>query len=74
MASGLKTLKEIAPLVSRVEVIHNPELIPQLLILKVIQDVATAVGVDVIAAGVHDGTESRRNRSRDRVRQEEQAG
>jgi putative tryptophan/tyrosine transport system substrate-binding protein len=50
-------LKEIAPQLSRVAVIYNPELTPQLLLLKAIQNAAIAVRTDVIAAAVHDGTE-----------------
>jgi putative ABC transport system substrate-binding protein len=50
----LETLKEIAPHVARVAVIHNPEIVPQLLMLKSIEAVAPSMSVNVIAAGVHD--------------------
>jgi putative ABC transport system substrate-binding protein len=53
----LETLKEIAPHVARVAVIHNPEIAPQLLTLKSIEAVAPSRGVNVIAAGVHDGVD-----------------
>jgi ABC-type uncharacterized transport system substrate-binding protein len=56
----LKVLKDVAPHVMRVTVIHNPDSVPHAGTLRAIEAVASEAGVKVIAAGVRDAAEIER--------------
>jgi len=57
---SLEVLKEIAPQVTRVAVILNPEQIPQAWMWRAIEAVAPSFRVQLTAAGVHDSAEIER--------------
>jgi putative ABC transport system substrate-binding protein len=54
---SLEVLKEVAPRVTRVAVIFNPEQKLQLGMLRAIEEAAPSFGVQVTAAGVRNATE-----------------
>jgi putative ABC transport system substrate-binding protein len=54
---SLEVLKEIAPHVTRVAVILNPEQIPQAWMWRAVEAVAPSFRVQLTAAGVHDSAE-----------------
>ena len=57
---SLEVLKEIAPQVTRVAVILNPEQTPQAWMWRAIETVAPSFRVQLTAAGVHDSAEIER--------------
>jgi ABC-type uncharacterized transport system substrate-binding protein len=56
----LELLKEVAPHITRVAVLFNPEQIPQAGMLRAVEAVAPSVGVRVTAAAVRDAAEIER--------------
>jgi putative ABC transport system substrate-binding protein len=50
----LEVLREIAPHITRVAVLSNPQTEPRSLFMNVIETAAAAVGVEALAADVHD--------------------
>jgi putative ABC transport system substrate-binding protein len=55
-----ETLKEIAPGITRMAVVLNPDQSPQIGMLRAIEAVAPSLGVRLTAAGVHDAAEIER--------------
>ncbi len=53
----LEMLKEVAPRITRVAVLFNPEQIPQAGMLRAVEAVAPSVGVQLAAAAVRDAAE-----------------
>jgi putative ABC transport system substrate-binding protein len=53
----LELLKEIAPGVARIAVLHNPIQSPQVALLHTIESAAASAGVQVTASGVRDAAE-----------------
>ena len=56
----LEMLKEVAPHITRVAVLFNPEQIPQAGMLRAVEAVAPSVGVQLMAAAVRDAAEIER--------------
>ena len=56
----LEMLKEVAPQITRVAVLFNPEQIPQAGMLRAVEAVAPSVGVQLTAAAVRDAAEIER--------------
>jgi putative tryptophan/tyrosine transport system substrate-binding protein len=56
----LEMLKEMAPQITRVAVLFNPEQIPQAGMLRAVEAVAPSVGVQLTAAAVRDAAEIER--------------
>jgi ABC-type uncharacterized transport system substrate-binding protein len=56
----LEMLKEVAPRITRVAVLFNPEQIPQAGMLRAVETVAPSVGVQTMAAAVRDAAEIER--------------
>ena len=60
IGTWLEMLKEVAPHITRVAVLFNPEQIPQAGMLRAVEAVAPSVGVQLMAAAVRDAAEIER--------------